>query len=366
MNFSTLEQVNNVINANQNSPTTQNQEALRQAAMQFEAVLLMQLTSALNNTNNDDENALFGGDGGTGLAKQMFSEQLATTMAQSGGIGLADVIMQQFGGTQTNRVSANANALSNVANTVRNIRENNQSQTTQTNQTTSRNNNTPLINRNGTVNPVTTETFTGDPNEFAVVSTFEESVQKGDYDPALNALMLDGKIQNTTRPRIVPNTPITQVSTVSTNNSVTNVSRVNNEALTYQIPVKGRISSNFGNRFHPIDKRMKFHAGMDIAAPTGTVVGATADGTVKFAGWRDGYGNLVIIEHADGRESRYGHLSKISVSQGDKVSGGQQIGLVGSTGKSTGPHLHFEIRENGQAVNPAKIMSNVLPKTAER
>lgn len=363
MNFSTLEQVNNVINANQNSPTSQNQEALRQAAMQFEAVLLMQLTSALNNTGNSDEDSLFGGDGGTGLAKQMFSEQLATTMAQSGGIGLADVIMQQFGGTQANRISANANGLTNVANTVRDIRENNQSSTTQT---VSRNNNTPLINRNGKVNPITSEVFTGDPNEFAVVSTFEESVQKGDYDESLNALMLDGKIQNTTRPRIVPNTPITQVSTVSTNNSVTNVSRVNNEAITYQMPVGGRISSNFGNRFHPIDKRIKFHAGMDIAAPTGTVVGATADGTVKFAGWRDGYGNLVIIQHADGRESRYGHLSKISVSEGDKVSGGQQIGLVGSTGKSTGPHLHFEIRENGQPVNPAKIMSNVLPKTAER
>jgi murein DD-endopeptidase MepM/ murein hydrolase activator NlpD len=132
------------------------------------------------------------------------------------------------------------------------------------------------------------------------------------------------------------------------------------------MPADGRISSTFGSRFHPIDKRVKFHGGLDIAVPTGSKVVASADGIVKFAGWKGGYGNVVIIEHPDGSETLYGHNSKLMVTEGQKVGGGDPISLSGSTGKSTGPHLHFEMRRNGQLVNPSKFLSNVLSNTAER
>ncbi len=105
---------------------------------------------------------------------------------------------------------------------------------------------------------------------------------------------------------------------------------------------------------------------MDIAVPTGTTVSAAAEGTVVFAGRKGGYGNLVIVEHPDGRETRYAHLSSISVTAGDPVTQGQPIALSGSTGKSTGPHLHFEIREDGVAVDPRQFLSNVLSGAAEK
>ena len=109
-------------------------------------------------------------------------------------------------------------------------------------------------------------------------------------------------------------------------------------------PVKGRITSRPGMRRHPILKRKKYHAGTDYAAPTGTPVKAAAGGTVSVAGNQRGYGKVVYIEHAGGKQTRYAHLSRILVKPGQKVNQGDLIGKVGSTGASTGPHLHFELR----------------------
>lgn len=126
-----------------------------------------------------------------------------------------------------------------------------------------------------------------------------------------------------------------------------------------QMPVSGGIlSSGFGSRQHPITGEDQEHAGLDIAAPEGTPVWAAAAGRVEFAGENGGYGNLVIVTHADGGQTYYGHLDEIAVGEGELVSSGQKLGTVGSTGTSTGPHLHFETRDaSGQAVNP-------LPKLA--
>lgn len=118
-------------------------------------------------------------------------------------------------------------------------------------------------------------------------------------------------------------------------------------------PVKGTyISSRYGDT----DGRSSGHKGLDIAAPSGTTIVACGDGTVKFAGWYYGYGNLVRIDHGNGVETYYGHCSKLYVSTGDKVSAGEKIAAVGSTGDSTGPHLHLEIRVNGTVVNPQKYL----------
>jgi len=117
-------------------------------------------------------------------------------------------------------------------------------------------------------------------------------------------------------------------------------------------PVAGRITSGFGYRIHPIYKRRKFHTGIDIGAPYGTPIKAGGDGKVIFADWRGGYGKCVIIDHGNKIATLYGHMSKILVSKGQNVKAGSIIGKIGSTGLSTGPHLHFEVRVNGKPVNP--------------
>lgn len=120
-------------------------------------------------------------------------------------------------------------------------------------------------------------------------------------------------------------------------------------------PVEGaRLSSNFGMRFHPILGYSRMHQGIDFAAPTGTPVLASAGGKVVAAGWSGGYGNLVAVQHGRNMVTRYAHLSRIHVKLGETVAQGQRIGAVGSTGLSTGPHLHYEVWVDGRPVNPAQ------------
>jgi murein DD-endopeptidase MepM/ murein hydrolase activator NlpD len=117
-------------------------------------------------------------------------------------------------------------------------------------------------------------------------------------------------------------------------------------------PCPGPITSGFGYRNHPIFKRRKFHAGVDIGAPLGTPVHPGGKGKVIATGVMGGYGNAVVVDHGGGRTTLYGHLSKITCSAGDEVDTSDVIGKVGSTGNSTGNHLHFEVRINGTAVDP--------------
>ena len=118
-------------------------------------------------------------------------------------------------------------------------------------------------------------------------------------------------------------------------------------------PVKGRRSSGFGGRIDPINGKPAFHSGLDYAAPRGTTVRATAAGRIRSAGRNGGYGLMVEIDHGSGLTTRYAHLSHISVERGDAVVPGATIGKVGSTGRSTGPHLHYETRKNGKAADPS-------------
>jgi murein DD-endopeptidase MepM/ murein hydrolase activator NlpD len=121
-------------------------------------------------------------------------------------------------------------------------------------------------------------------------------------------------------------------------------------------PVHGWISSPFGMRKSPFTGRQMFHEGIDIAAAAGTPVFASAKGTVISAGYAAGYGNLVVIDHGNGYQTAYGHNSKLFVKAGQKVKKGQKISSVGSTGRSTGPHLHYEVRFHGKPINPRKFL----------
>ncbi|MCV3737450.1 M23 family metallopeptidase [Rhizobium sp. TRM96647] len=118
-----------------------------------------------------------------------------------------------------------------------------------------------------------------------------------------------------------------------------------------------QVSSRFGNRTDPFLGRLALHAGIDFRLPVGSAVEATGSGTVVTAGRTGGYGNLVEIDHGSGLSTRYAHLSRVLVKAGDTVDAGETIGLSGSTGRSTGPHLHYEVRRNGRASDPARFLS---------
>jgi murein DD-endopeptidase MepM/ murein hydrolase activator NlpD len=119
-------------------------------------------------------------------------------------------------------------------------------------------------------------------------------------------------------------------------------------------PVNTKITASYGTRKNPFTNRgSEFHQGMDFAGETGTPIKATGDGVVIFSGWQSGYGNVIILSHGYGITTLYGHNSKLLVKKGDKVKKAQVISKMGNTGRSTGSHLHYEVRENGKIVNPS-------------
>lgn len=121
-------------------------------------------------------------------------------------------------------------------------------------------------------------------------------------------------------------------------------------------PVDGRLMGAYGHRSDPFSGEGAFHRGVDISAPTGTPIRAAADGVVSFAGWFSGFGKLVVVDHGNGMETYYAHMSKIDVMEGHDVRRGEVIGRVGSTGRATAPHLHYEVHVGKAAVNPYRFL----------
>jgi len=121
-------------------------------------------------------------------------------------------------------------------------------------------------------------------------------------------------------------------------------------------PIYTEISSPYGKRVDPINGKIGFHEGIDFKGTSGDKVRSTGDAIVKSAGYKSGYGNCIVLVHGNGYETMYAHLSKKLVARGDQIKRGQVIGLVGSTGRSTGSHLHYEVRHWGKAINPLKYM----------
>ena len=134
--------------------------------------------------------------------------------------------------------------------------------------------------------------------------------------------------------------------------------RLARKTIPTTLPIaQGYYSSNFGSRLDPISGRQSFHTGVDLIAPTGTPILAAAGGVVAAVEFQPDYGNIVDVDHENGLTSRYAHVSKSMVKVGDVVMKGQQIALVGATGRTTGAHLHFEVREKGIPLNPNKFLS---------
>jgi murein DD-endopeptidase MepM/ murein hydrolase activator NlpD len=127
-------------------------------------------------------------------------------------------------------------------------------------------------------------------------------------------------------------------------------------------PARGWLTSTMGSRIDPINGGDDFHPGLDIAAEKGQPVYATAAGTVRSASFENGYGNLIVLDHGFGLETLYGHLSAFNIKKGDKVQRGDLIGRVGSTGRATGPHLHYEVHANGKLLNPLQLLTQQKPR----
>lgn len=378
------------------SPPTANQRedaAVRKMAADFEALLLRQLTSSINKSDDDEEgdNSLFGNGGGIGLSRQLFSEQMADTMAQNGGVGLADMILQQVQANRGKKPAASPNPeTARALDAARFVRE----------ATPAKAERNKAPDRAAEVTPASTAKNKADGNKAL-------SDRNRNYDPVIISLASDEDVRPAARPNassaalpsnsavnsIEPDEPMTsqdvasmvrprrvfplrntEKSSAASNTiptyaysrlvvnapdaSETTGTRVSAEPVKLQMFVKGPVRSVFGKRIDPINGRLRFHTGIDIAAPQGTPIGAAAEGRVVFAGPNRGYGNMVIIEHPDGTRTRYGHAARLLVQVGDSVEAGQTIATVGSTGHSTGPHLHFEVMRNGQFINPV----TVLPK----
>ncbi len=288
--------------------------AVRRAAMEFEALLLKQLTAALNPSEEEDD-GLFGSNESS-FYKQMFSEQLATAMARNGGVGLADVIVQRLGGKAA---AVEPRGAQRAVETARLVRASSPGETH--NETI----------KHGAAQPVTPGVSNSVPREMLATTTSSAAT-----------------------PHVAPSAVSAPTAVPHARNAAAAAATA---AVALHLPLKGRVSSGFGARHDPLRGGIRRHTGVDIAAPSGTPIAAAAAGKVVFAGRRGGYGNLVEIEHADGQRTRYAHTARLLVKVGDEVKPGQAIATVGSTGRSTGPHLHFEVKKDGARIDPLQAVA---------
>ena len=152
--------------------------------------------------------------------------------------------------------------------------------------------------------------------------------------------------------------------TEAANRSIAAISMPSTVSIPSRMPVEGvKLTSSYGMRVHPVLGGRRAHKGIDLAGPVGTPVYATADGVVSKAEWFSSYGLYVSLEHGGALQTRYGHMSRLNVAGGQHVRKGDIIGFIGTTGRSTGPHLHYEVRVNGEAVNPLPYMQQAIPST---
>lgn len=158
------------------------------------------------------------------------------------------------------------------------------------------------------------------------------------------------------RPEAVQEAAPKKPAGTGSSSRTTTVASTSGASRSYKWPVIGKINSPFGWRRHPVTRRRDFHTGVDIKAPRGRSIKAAKGGRVEYSGWMGGYGRVVVIKHNDGNSTLYAHCNALSVRKGQTVAQGQQVGTVGTSGRTTGPHLHFEVRQGKGPVNPLKLL----------
>ena len=339
--------------------------AARRVAMEFEALLLNQLTASLNPAGDDEERSLFGNGGGIGLSRQMFSEQIANAMSQAGGIGLSDIILKQLLPGRTDGTQRPDSETGRALAAARSIRDS----VTEGIPPTNRNPASPTVSSTGTAKSNALLTTPG-VEPYPATTNIAQASAKDTISNPRPASQVSEVVElapgQAVRPRrVFGNSQTGSLSAATPATDIPDNAEVT-KSHGHSIPsilrmfVRGPLKSLFGLRRDPIHGHQRFHKGIDIAAPRGTPIGAAAAGKVVFAGRQGGYGNTVVIEHPDGRRTRYAHADRLFVQTGDNVNTGQAVATVGSTGRSTGPHLHFEVTENGHHLNPLDVLTNDL------
>lgn len=286
---------------------------IQNAAKQFEAFFLSYVLKQMQ--QNTLESGLFGQRLGNSTYNEMFTDELAKVMAEGRGIGLADQLVRQLEAGLIPGGPANTAKPSSGPQPLKSQSPANQSQGL----------------------PLQHETY-----------PLKSRVQP---------LSLQSQSQSLALPAIAPAVDRSLGSDLQLPGPEP-VKTLEAAPSAVSAPLdEGSISSGFGLRRDPFTGRPRFHEGIDIAAEQGTPIKSAAEGRVVFSGWQGGYGNTVIVEHASGFRTRYAHAESFSVRAGDFVEAGQILGTVGSTGRSTGPHLHFEVTKDGEHLNPGEIFS---------
>lgn len=297
---------------------------LREACMQFEAVFIQKMWEQMRATVpkegylHSKEQEMF---------ESMFDQEMSIEMAQSGGIGLADLM---YGQLKDRLEQSGADAASDSP-----ARLN------------------PLPSRQ--IFPVNSED--NEKESKSLDSSEVNRILSMDASPEQRVDFLAGQIEYFLGGKPINDLPELDDSV----DEIEDLPEMNSQPLPpLHWPVSGTVSSGFGWRDDPFTGKQAWHAGLDFAVPEGTPVEACWPGKVIFSGSKGGFGNKVIIEHADGWKSVYAHNSENLVREGDKVAPGQKIAMSGNTGRSTGPHLHFELRQGDLAWNPEMIKDRLL------
>jgi len=310
-------------------------EELRKASQEFEAIFIQRMWEQMRETVpqdgylHSDEKEMY---------MSMFDEKVSVEMAKSGGIGLADMIFDQLSG-QVEKSNMDASS-----DTLPNMRQNSQGQ------------NLP------------TPEEEGNPRDDTEHNLRVQRILDMNIPSDRKAEMLAGQIESAFGgkkpevPELMPDsTPGDSLDSLEAAQPVEKDGEDDPQSLPpLQYPVQGQVSSGFGWREDPFTGEQAWHAGIDFAVEEGTPVKAGWPGEVVFADKDGGYGNKVILEHPNGWKTVYAHNSENLVQEGDRVDQGQEIARSGNTGRSTGPHLHFEVRQGDMAWDPNLIKDRML------
>lgn len=332
----------------QGAATAKHESKLRQASQDFEAMFLHQLIKQMRATVPHHDPLRGKGEE---FWQSHFDMEMASVLARSGGIGLGDLIFEQLRQTQVqatkdsdpvgkpmpltilapnpdpSSVSADAEEESSLADTYPQVASSQGPYSVP-----------PAPGRAG-ASSFDAVTIPGTTSTMSLVRSLARSIEE--------------------RGGVVPEHPgfVDGPSPAGSMDGPSPIPGMNSSQALPPMhwPLEGRVSSGFGWRRDPFTGEQAWHSGVDMVAPKGTAIGAAWDGRVVFVGQRGGYGNMVVLEHAGGWRSYYAHNDRNTVKVGNKVQAGQQIATVGSTGRSTGPHLHFEVRQGATAWNPKQI-----------